>query len=637
MAEFLASTDSIVHGTTLATNAILAGNTPKTGLVINEGYEDLLLFGLGSKGKSVEHLFRSHQDYPEPIIPRYLTRGVRGRINAEGDIETDLDVEGVRSAIRELKGQGVAAIAVSFLWSIVNPEHELAVRQIVEQEYPGVHCSLGHEVTSVVREYERTSTCALDASLRPLFASYVEQLSARLRGGGYGGELLMVNSRGGVMGAEELARVPSYTLKSGPSMAPVAGMTIVEAEGQGRDLIICDMGGTSFDASMVVGGEMLSNMMGMVGPYHYCLPALEVNSIGAGGGSIAWVDSGGLTHVGPRSAGSVPGPACYGLGGTEATVTDADVVLGYLSPGQVLAGKLEINAELAAKAIRENVAEPLGKSVEEAASIVYTTVNENMVLGLSEISIQRGIDPRGHMVVAGGGCSPAHVVPITKELGIEEVIVPKLAGGLCAFGMLAADLLYERARSLITRSDDFAFEEVNATLRVLNEEGDRFLSRASVAAQDRVTSFSVMASYPYQSWEIEVAVPWEHITPERLTELVELFREAHQRTYGFVVPNEAVQFVSWRMKAIGIQPKPALVPRDHGERDASRAIKGKRRAYFLEARDFVETTVYAGEKLESGNIVFGPAIVEEPTTTVVLPEDYTLTVTGLGNYHLRPR
>ena len=636
--HFLQDTQLLVLGTTIVTNAVIARSRAKTALLTNAGYEDMLMFGLGSKGKPPSDMFRTHQDYPEPIIPRHFIEGIRGRINAEGGIETEIDEEQVRRIVRDFKDRSVESIAVSLLWSIVNPQHEDRVAQIIAEEHPEANISIGHQISSVVREYERTSTCSLDATVKPLFARFVDRLLVNLKENGYTRELLMVNSHGGVMDAEELARYPVYALKSGPSLGPAAGLTVSQHENTGHDLIICDMGGTSFDVSMVVQGEVITTMSGQVGPYHYTLPTLDVHSIGAGGGSIASVDSGGLVHVGPQSAGSSPGPACYGLGGDKPTVTDANVVLGYISPDYFMGGTMEISADLAAKAVKRHIADPLKISVEAAAGLIYATVNQNMVLGLSEVSIQKGIDPRGFLVVAGGGCSPAHIVPIARELGIKDILIPKISPVLCAFGMLAADLLYEKARSLITTSDYFVFDQVNATLSSLLEDADQFLSRAEVPPSERQLSFSVMAAYPYQSLEIEVPLPWDQVTEENLPELIELFNRAHNQTYGFTVADEPVKFVSWRVKAVGLREKPVLkeVTRASNE-DARAAQKGQRNAYFVESRGFVDTAVYAGDQLAAGSRISGPAIVEEPATTVVVPQGNVLTVTKYGNYLIEPQ
>ena len=634
--EFLANTDALIHGTTVATNAVITGNVAKTGLIINRGYEDLLAIGLGSKGKATEDMFRSHMAYPEPFIPRYLTVGVQGRINAEGGIETPLDEEDARAAVRQLKNWNVESIGISLLWSPVNPEHENRIGEIVKEELPGVVYSLGSEVNPVIREYERTSTTAIDAALKPHFSRYALELDESLGSHGYQGDLLMINSNGGVMKADELARLPIYAIKSGPSIGPSAGLALARREELGSNVVVCDMGGTSFDASLVTEGRVASTTDNKVGDYHYNVSCVEVNSIGAGGGSIARVDPGGLLHVGPASAGANPGPACYGLGGEEPTVTDANVVLGYINPDYFLGGTMKIDAKLAENLINENLARPLGMGVVEAASLVYAVVNQSMVKGLEEVSIRRGIDPREYLLVAGGGACATHVIPIAQELGITRVLVPRKAAGLCAYGTLFVDTVFQRARGVITRSDGFDFDGVNGALTDLEKEGQSFLARAGIAPEMQKLEFSMAARYPYQAWEIEVLLPWNRVTPEQLPQLVELFHEAHNTRYSFKV-DHPVECVSLMVRALGTRPQISLGEEAKSERGAKVAIKGQRPAYFIEARDFVSTTIYAGEQLRHGDLISGPAIIEEPQTTVVLPEDYQATVTRLGNFLLEPR
>ena len=634
--EFLGQIEALLHGTTVATNAVLTGNTAKTGLIINNGYEDLLAIGLGSKGKSAEDMFRSHMAYPEPFIPRYLTVGVKGRINAEGGVEAPLDEEDVREGVRQLKKWNVESIAVSGLWSPVNPEHERRIAEILVEEYPEVTYSLASEVNPVIREYERTSTTAIDAALKPHFSRYALELADSLKAQGYDGDLLMINSNGGVMKADELAALPIYAIKSGPSIGPSAGLALSMREGLGNNVLVCDMGGTSFDASLVTEGRIAATNDNMVGHYHYNVSCVEVNSIGAGGGSIARVDPGGLVHVGPASAGASPGPVCYGLGGEEPTVTDADVVLGYLNPDYFLGGTMKIDAKLSEEAIRTKLADPLGMDLVQAASLVYAVVNQSMVKGLEEVSIRRGIDPREYLLVAGGGACAAHIIPIAQELGIDRILIPRMAAGLCAYGTLFGDVIFQRAQGLVTGSEAFDFDRVNNALAALEEEGENFLSRAGIPPDMRRLEFSMATRYPYQAWEIDVLLPWDRVTPDRLPQLIELFHQTHNTRYGFSV-DHPIECISLTVKAIGVRPPLDLAEEEASGGDVSLAIKGQRPAYFIQDRAFVDTTIYSGEQLHQGDCVLGPAIVEEPQTTMVIPKDYQATVTKLGNYLLEPR
>ena len=403
----------------------------------------------------------------------------------------------------------------------------------------------------------------------------------------------------------------------------------------GSNVMVCNMGGTSFDASLVTDGRIASTTENKVGDYHYNVSCVEVNSIGAGGGSIARVDPGGLLHVGPASAGASPGPACYGLGGEEPTVTDANVVLGYINPDCFLGGAMRIDPKLSEKVIRHKLADPLGMGVVQAASLVYTVINQSMVKGLEEVSVRRGIDPREYLLVAGGGACAAHVIPIAQELGKAKVLVPRMAAGLCAYGTLFVDTVFQRARGVITRSDEFDFDGVNGALGELEEEGQSFLARAGIPPEMRRLEFSMAARYPYQAWEIEVLLPWDRVSPDRLPQLVELFHQAHNTRYSFQV-DHPVECVSLMVRALGTRPQIKLAEEEPRRSATKAAIKGQRPAYFIEAKDFVTTAIYAGEQLRYGDRVVGPAIVEEPQTTVVLPDGYQATVTALGNFLLEP-
>ena len=631
LTDFLHNTEALIVGTTMATNAVLTSKVAKTGLIINEGFEDLLTVGLGSKGKSTEDMFRSHMAYPEPFIPRYLTVGVPGRINAEGGVETDLDEDQVRAAVSKLKQWNVESFAICTLWSHVNPDHENRIAAIVGEESPGTPCSVSSTVNPVIREYERTSTTAIDASLKPIFSNYVYELGRALTEQGYQQDLLMTNSNGGVMKADELAALPICAIKSGPSMGPAAGLYLAEQECLGNNVLVCDMGGTTFDASLTVEGRIASTSVNRVGPYHYNLPCVEVNSIGAGGGSIAWVDTGGLLHVGPTSAGASPGPACYGFGGDQPTVTDADVVLGYINPDYFLGGEMDIAPELASDAIKDRLVSVAGIDVVETAALIYVVANQSMVKGLEEVTTRRGIDPRACLLIGGGGACGTHIVPMAQELGIARILIPRMAAGLCAYGMLIGDIIYQRARGMVTSSRDFDFTGVNKAITELEEGGLQFLTRANIAPDKCRLEFSVSARYPYQAWELDFLLPWNRVTPKRLEQLVNLFHAAHEERYGFRV-DHPVECVSFMVKAIGSRSQLSQAKAKTEVEDGSTSIKGWRDAYCIERKEFVSTPIYAGDRLRRGNRVRGPAIIEELQTTVVIPEHSQATVTRLGNY-----
>jgi len=634
LSEFLEATDRLIHGTTVATNAVLTGTIAKTGLICTKGFRDILLTRTG--GKPPGTMFK-HMNYPEPYIPRYRTLGVKERINVDGEIETPLDEDDVRAAIRQFKKWKVEAIAVCLLWSIVNSVHEKRVAEIIREEWPQGYYSLSHEVNPVLREYYRTSTTAIDASLKPALSRYLGRLEEQLKENGYTKRFLIVNSNAGVMTSSEMAYSPIYSVKSGPCTGPAAAWALVEAEGLPNNVIVADMGGTSFDVSVITAGEILSTLVSSIRTYHYSNPSVDVATIGAGGGSIGWLDPGGLIHVGPQSAGALPGPACYMQGGKEPTVTDADVVLGYLNADYFLGGTMRLDPKLSEKVIRKKLAEPMGMEIAEAANLMYTVVNQNMVSSIEEVTIRRGIDCREYTMVASGGAGAVHCAAIARELGMNKIIISKLAAGLCAFGALSSNLKIERAQSYITLTDDFDYEGVNNVLDALEKDADAFLMEAGVSPEARKVEFILAARYPYQAWEIDVILPWRRITPEVIPQLIDLFHETHEATYGYHEEGSAVECVNWLVRAIGLMPKISLPDIPFATQDISSAMKGKRKVYFGKKKSFIETPIYDGSILRYGHKVPGPAIIEEPTTTIVVPEDFVVMVTRKGNYLMESR
>ncbi|MBW1614001.1 MAG: hydantoinase/oxoprolinase family protein [Deltaproteobacteria bacterium] len=632
LSKFLEATDNLMHGTTVATNAVLTGAVAKVGIICTAGFRDILLTRTG--GKPPGTMFK-HMNYPEPYIPRYRTLGVKERINADGEIEIPLDEDDVRAAIRQFKKWKVEAIAVCLLWSIVNPVHEKRVGEIIREEWPEVYCSISHIVNPVIREYYRTSTTAIDASLKPALSEYLGELEDQLAENRYTKGLLMVNSNAGVMTSRQMADFPVYAVKSGPCTGPAAALALIEAEGLPNNIILGDMGGTSYDISVITGGTILSTTISTISDYHYSNPSVDVVTIGAGGGSICWLDSGGLVHVGPQSAGSLPGPACYMKGGKELTVTDVDVVLGYINPDYFLGGRMRIYPELSEKLIKEKISAHLGIGVTEAANLVYTVVNQNMVSSIEEVTIRRGIDCREYIMIACGGAGAIHGAYIARELGINKVLISKLAAGLCAFGALASNLKIERVQSCITLTDDFNYERVNNVLEALAKDADAFLMKAGVTQDKRKIEFILQARYPYQAWEIDVSLPWRRITPEVLPKLVDLFNEAHQANYGYHEEGSTVECVNWMVRATGLMPKISLPDVPFATEDISSAIKGKRKVCF--GKDIIETPIYDGSKLGRDHKILGPAIIEEAMTNIVVPEDFGVKMTRKGNYLMEKR
>ena len=453
----LGETDLLIYGTTRATNAIVQGAVAKTAFLVTAGFPDILVLKEG--GKHGVHDFET--DYPDPYIPQAHTFEIDERIDAEGGVVTPLDREQARAVLQLVGERGFEALAVCLLWAVANPAHEQALAALIEEELPGVPYTLSHRLIPIVREYRRASATAIDASLKPLMQAHLRGMEDDLREAGCKGEILVSTSVGGCMHVDELVARPIHTVKSGPAMAPVAALTYSQMEGFGDDVIVCDTGGTTFDVSLVRDGAVKQTRETWIGGqwigHILSISSVDVRSIGAGGGSVAWIDPGGLLRVGPRSAGAVPGPACYGAGGTEPTVTDAALLLGYLDPDYFLGGRLALDESAARRAVG-SLADQLGKSLDDGAHAIMSLANELMIKAIQDITVTEGFNPRECTLVAGGGAAGLGAMAIAGELGCERVILPRTAAVLSACGMQVSDVVHEHSASMVTRSVGFDFE-----------------------------------------------------------------------------------------------------------------------------------------------------------------------------------
>ncbi|WP_063043858.1 hydantoinase/oxoprolinase family protein [Nocardia pseudovaccinii] len=627
--EVLTGADLFVYATTRATNAIIEGETARTALLTTAGHPETLVMREGGRLDAFDFAV----EYPEPYVPRRLTFEIDERIDAEGGIVRELDETGAVAIIEGLRQRHVEAVAVCLLWSTVNPAHELRLGELLEQHLPGIPITLSHQLNPVLREFRRASSAAIDASLKPLMQSHLTDLHMDLKAHGFAGELMAATSFGGVMHVSELAQRPIYSARSGPSMAPISGRTYASPHANGRDIIVCDTGGTSFDVSMVhddkvvftqetwLGGKYFGHLTGM--------SSVDARSIGAGGGSIAWVDSGGLLRVGPRSAGSNPGPAAYGLGGTEPTVTDAATVLGYLNPDNFHGGRLTLDVDAARSAVSE-LAEKIGLDPEKCAAAILTIANEQMVRAIHELTTVEGVDPRESFVVAGGGAGGLNCVAIMRELGCREVLVPRTAGGLSACGAQFSDIIFEYSATHPTSTRNFDFDGVNATLESLIGRAEAEASKLRSRGYDRTDlRLSVEARYAEQNWEIIVELPnLRFETEEDIKQLIDIFGTEHERLF-MVRDNEApVECLSWRLRAITATGAP-LPPVQ--ESSATSLVPEVRRIAYFDGVAHQSVVVRGAEALP-GHEIAGPAIIEEPTTTIVLPPGATAHVTSTGNY-----
>ena len=629
VAELLGRTDVFTYGTTRATNAIVEGRTARTAFFTTEGFPDILLLREGGKPEPFRQL-----PYPPPYVPRYLTFEIRERIDSEGDVFLTLDEQSVLYAIAESRRLRAEAVAVCLIWSIVNPEHELRVGELLAREWPEVPFTLSHQLNPIIREYRRASSTAIDASLKPVMQDFLRTLEQDLRAAGLGGHVFVATSFGGAWRPQEVMERPIYSIGSGPSMAPVAALTYAEAETADRDLIVCDTGGTTFDVGLVsaeainysaetwLGGRWIGHITG--------IRAVDVKSIGAGGGSIVWIDAGGLLRVGTQSSGADPGPACYGHGGTDATITDAAVVLGWIDPDYFLGGRLPLDAEAAFAAVERAVAAPLNLSVHEAAYAALTIASENIVGAIREITIAQGIDPREVTMVAGGGASGLNAVPIARELGCRRVLLPSMASALSACGALFADIVSEFSRSRYEETRSLDRDAVNDALADVEERADGFLAGlAGLPVTAERKDFFVEARYRAQVWELDVPVPRRLESDEDVRTVEEGFHATHERIFAVREPGQYLECLLWKVRATAVLDKPELRPRQPAPAGAEVEVE----AYFKET-GLATVPRHDGPSLPPGTRIEGPAILREPTTTVVVYPGSSALVTQHGNYLL---
>lgn len=628
--ELMSLCDFISHGSTVSTNALIEGTTAKVGLICTKGHRDILLFREGGKN----HPFKWYIDYPEPYVPRYLTLPVSERINAEGEILEQLNEDEVRAVIEEFKNYNVEVIAVSLLWSFINPKHELRIAEIIQEEWPEVGITLSHVVNPRIREYRRTVSTVIDASLKPLNTEYVETLQNNLRDAGYEKDLYLYTASGGLILPDDMIKQPIYSIDSGPALAPISGKFYAEKELQLENVITCDMGGTSFDIGRITDGTVTITNNATIGNEKLSIPKADVKTIGAGGGSIAWVDDGGLIRIGPEGAGSEPGPACYMRGGTKATVTDAALLLGYLNEDYFLGGRMKVSKQLAEEAIRKDVAEPLHLDVIEAAYSIWNTATAKMTEAIRDVTVWEGIDPRKYVFVAGGGAVGLHIIRIVSQLGAKKIIVPKTAATLSAFGGAVADVVREFEHTFLTTTKDFDYSTVNDVISQLKQEANEFLEKVGIPKGKRRFEFLAEARYPFQEQELTFTVRKEKFETEQdVNDLANDFHEVHDIVLGSKNPNEYVECVVWKVRATGLTPETGLNQQEISIETPDKAsIKGTRKAYFKEMEQMVETTVYNGEKLKAGNKITGPAIIEEPTTNLVVFPKEVVKVSQFGSY-----
>ncbi len=617
--SLLRATERIVHGTTVATNALLEHKGARLGLLTTEGHRDVIEMREGLK----EDRYNLRMAAPEPLVPRARRIGVRERLRADGRVAVSLDRRSLARAIARLEEEGVEAVAVCYLHAYRDARHEIATRAALAKALPGVYVALSSEVLPQIKEYERVCTTVVNAYVGPILSRYLARLRTRLTDAGYGGSVLIMQSHGGVAPIAEAVRLAAGAVLSGPAGGVAGSRYAARLLGEGN-LIPFDMGGTSTDISLIVNGEPQLAVDRAVAGHRVSLPSLDIVSLGAGGGSIAWVDAGGILQVGPRSAGADPGPACYGKGGTAATVTDANLVLGYLDPGNFLGGRTRLEAAAAARAV-DAIADRLGVDRITAADGIHQVVNTRMAEGIRLVSVRRGVDPRRFALLAFGGAAGLHVTDVARRLEIRRVVLPRMAAVLSAWGMLATDLRYEVVRTHIGDAKTIGAPALRKVFGQMEAEGRKRLAEA-FKGPVRVHR-AVDMRYGEQIFEIGVSLDGVDLdAPDAMKEVVERFHRRHEELYTYSVRDQEVVLVNARVSVVGELPElpqePALPPRP------AALPRGRRDAYL--GGEWRAVPVFDLESVAPGQAVDGPGIVEAATTTVLLRAGERAVVTPLG-------
>lgn len=624
--------DEIFHGTTIATNMVLEHKGARAGMITTKGFRDIIHIARHKRPTN----FSIVEDIPwqkYPVCKRQDRYGVTERVVApDGRELIPLDEDEVRQAVRKMKAEKVEAIAVCFLFSFLNPAHEERVREIIEEEYPEVYLSLSCEVLPQFREYERFTTTGLNAYIGPTTSRYIRSLEKTLRDQGYTANVHLMQSFGGVASTEAAQKKPVNLLLSGP-VGGVLGAIWTTKLTPIQNVITLDIGGTSADISVLANLKptMKHLLDTKVGGYSAMVPMIDVGTIGAGGGSIAYIDEGGFFRVGPQSAGAVPGPACYNRGGTEATVSDANIILGRLGT-KLLGGRMEIKLELAEKAIMEHVGEPLGESLDEAALGIIDVMNNNMIQEIEKESVRRGFDPREFSLFACGGAGALHACSVARELGMKHVIIPQNPGALCAVGLVNTDLMYDFSKTEMQLSTKVNLDVLDKDYQMLEEEAEARLSADHMPEDKIVIQRVADCRYEGQGYEMRVPVIGGKVTEETIEKMKESFHQAHKKQFGRSFRKVAVEIVNIRVIGTGAIEDLEAVKIPAGDGDISRAQVDERQVTFKgkEHPEHLATKVYDRSLFRAGDTIPGPAVINQMDTTIVIEPGCTGHVNDYG-------
>ncbi|MCP3931273.1 MAG: hydantoinase/oxoprolinase family protein [Bacteroidetes bacterium] len=628
VSAFIDNIDTIVHGTTVATNALLTLGGAKTALITTKGFRDALEMRRGIR----EERYDNHYKNVTPLVPRYLRYTLDERIDAEGNILKGLDYEELDAIISKIKEKEVQAVSVCFMNSYLNSENEKRTTEYLIKALPDTFISASFQVLPSVRFYERVSTTVVNAYIGFVVDSYLKSLLGKLKQLNFTGQLMVMQSNGGVVTPEIARKIAAVTVLSGPAAAPIAGAYYANLLGY-DNCITMDMGGTSFDASLVVNKQCITSTDGDIDRYRVALPTLDIVTIGAGGGSIGWIDNGGLLQMGPKSAGSLPGPVSYNRGGDKPACTDADLILGYLDPNFFAGGKYPLNKDKAIGITAKTIGQPLGLTTEEAAAGMYRVINMNMAQGVRQVSVERGYDPREFLMICAGGAGSIHAGEICRELEIPMFVVPSVASIFCAAGMLLGDLKHDYVRSYMSKLSGLKKSELLKLYDEMKAVAVKTLIAEGIT-EDKIQYVpSLDLRYVGQYHEVPLDVSMEDIYNFKLEAIKEAFHKEHNRQFGYELKEEGTELevINVRFRAIGITEKPHSLSGniEQGVNTLKEALKGKRMAYVPEKNEMQEVPVYDGDILKSNFKINGPAIIEQINTTVFLGESYNCE-TGIG-------
>jgi N-methylhydantoinase A len=627
--EFIKEVDTIVHGTTVTTNAVLTYRGAKTGLLTTKGLRDILEMRRGIREEQYNNRFTN----VEPLVPRHLRHPIEERLDYKGEVITPIQIPDVEDSIKLFTEEGMEAVAICFINSFANSEHEELAARMIRERMPNIYLTLSSTLLPSIRFYDRISTTVLNSYVGPILKSYLTSLIRRLKGIGFKGVLLIMQSNGGVISPENAIEKAAVTLLSGPAGGPVAGIAYTAVQGY-RNCITVDMGGTSFDAALIKNRTPMVTTEGEINRLKLALPMLNIVTIGAGGGSIGWIDEGGLLRMGPQSAGAKPGPACYDLGGELPTCTDADLLLGYLDEDYFAGGKIPLNREKAIKAIKTHIADKMKIDVIEAASGMYHVINVNMAAGIREVSVKRGEDPREFPLVVAGGAGPNHACMIALELEIPVMIIPKESSIFCAAGMLMSNLQHDFVRTLVSPLDKLDPKKFRQFFKEMESEGTDILKSEHIAKNWIQFIHSMDMRYVKQYHEVNVLISQEEILRGKLQAIMKKFHSEHNRLYGYSLEEigTPIEVINLRLTCIGKTEKPRFLKMKYAGSDPSNAFKKKRKVYLPAKKRFQMIPVFDGDRLRYGNKIEGPAIIEQVNTTTFVSPEFSVLCDAYGSF-----